>query len=245
MFDALVPLVKAVLVVPITLLPIINPPSVAPVFLATAGTDDATIVRLARQVAFNAFFLLVGSLLVGTYVLEFFGVSLPIVRIGGGLLVASSAWRMLHSQGEDEVRDAAARQADIKPAGSTPSDVKTADAPQHAPLSNDELRRRSFYPLTFPLMTGPGTIAASITLGAQLPGSPIQYFANASVALIGAFVTAVAIYFSNRYAVGLLARLGPLGTLVMMRLAAFMLLCIGLDILWTGWVELNAVQRPL
>ena len=65
MFDALVPLVKAVLVVPITLLPIINPPSVAPVFLATAGTDDATIVRLARQVAFNAFFLLVGSLLVG------------------------------------------------------------------------------------------------------------------------------------------------------------------------------------
>ncbi|MFN9772560.1 MAG: MarC family protein, partial [Burkholderiales bacterium] len=80
MLDPLLPLLKAVLVVPITLLPIINPPSVAPVFLATAGTDDTVIARLARQVAVNAFFLLAGSMLVGTYVLEFFGVSLPIVR---------------------------------------------------------------------------------------------------------------------------------------------------------------------
>jgi multiple antibiotic resistance protein len=223
MFDNLIPLLKAVLVVPITLLPIINPPSVAPVFVATAGTDDDVIVRLARQVAINAFFLLAASLLVGSYVLAFFGISLPIVRIGGGLLVAAAGWRMLHSQGEDEVRSAAVRQT--------------------ARLSNEALQQRSFYPLTFPLMTGPGTIAASIALGAQLPGSPIQYLAHAAIALVGAAITALAIYFSNRHAAGLLARLGPLGTLVMMRLAAFILLCMGLDILWTGWLELNAGTR--
>jgi multiple antibiotic resistance protein len=147
MLEPLLPLLKAVLVVPITLLPIINPPSVAPVFLATAGTDDTVIVRLARQVAVNAFFLLAGSMLVGTYVLEFFGVSLPIVRIAGGLLVAAAGWRMLHSGSDDEVRDAAAKQT-------------TA-------LSNEQLQQRSFYPLTFPLMTGPGTIAAAIALGAR------------------------------------------------------------------------------
>lgn len=223
MLEPLLPLLKAVLVVPITLLPIINPPSVAPVFLATAGTDDTVIVRLARQVAVNAFFLLAGSMLVGTYVLEFFGVSLPIVRIAGGLLVAAAGWRMLHSGSDDEVRDAAAKQT-------------TA-------LSSEQLQQRSFYPLTFPLMTGPGTIAAAIALGAQIPGSPILYLAHATVALIGAAVTAAAIYFSNRYAAPLLRRLGPLGTLVMMRLAAFILLCMGLDIMWAGWLELNARPR--
>ncbi|MFM1989054.1 MAG: hypothetical protein RJA99_2011 [Pseudomonadota bacterium] len=225
MLETLVPLLKAVLVVPATLLPIINPPSTAPVFLATAGTDDATISRLARQVAINAFFVLAGSLLVGSYVLEFFGVSLSIVRIGGGLLVAAAGWRMLHSGDADDadVRDAASRHTRV--------------------LSNEALRERSFYPLTFPLMTGPGTIAASITLGAQIPGSPILYLAHATIALVGAAVTAAVIYLSNRYSPWLLARLGPLGTLVMMRLAAFMLLCIGLDIMWTGWLQLQAQPR--
>lgn len=223
MLDAVVPLMKAVLVVPLTLLPIINPPAVAPVFVATAGTDPAVISRLARQVALNAFLLLAASMLVGSYVLDFFGVSLPIVRIGGGLLVAAAGWRMLHSAGDDAVRDAAARQTSA--------------------LTPAQIRQRSFYPLTFPLMTGPGTIAAAIALGAQVPASPILYLAHATVAIVGAAVTAAAIYFSNRYSASLLRRLGPLGTLVMMQMAAFILVCIGLDIMWTGWLELNAAQR--
>jgi multiple antibiotic resistance protein len=225
MLDALLPLLKAVLVVPLTLLPIINPPSVAPVFVATVGSDATVVARLARQVAINAFFVVAGSLLVGTYVLEFFGISLPIVRIGGGLLVASAGWRMLHSREDDEVRSAAALQT-------------TA-------LSYEALQRKSFYPLTFPLMTGPGTIAASIALGAQIPDSPILYLTHATTAVVGAALTAAVIYLSNRHAGGMLGRLGPLGTLVMMRLAAFILLCMGLDILWTGWLELNAVPRTL
>ena len=223
MLDELFPLLKAVLVVPLTLLPIINPPSVAPVFVATVGNDRAIVTSLARQIAINAFFVVAGSLLIGTYVLDFFGISLPIVRIGGGLLVASAGWRMLHSREDDEVRSAAVLQT-------------TA-------LSNEALQRKSFYPLTFPLMTGPGTIAASIALGAQIPGSPILYLAHATTAVVGAALTAGVIYLSNRHAGAMLGRLGPLGTLVMMRLAAFILLCMGLDILWTGWLELNAVPR--
>jgi multiple antibiotic resistance protein len=224
MLDSVIPLLKAVMVVPLTLLPIINPPSVAPVFVATVGTDDAMISRMARLVAVNAFFVVAGSLLIGTYVLDFFGISLPIVRIGGGLLVATAGWRMLHGDdAEAEVRDAASRQT--------------------TRLSYETLQQRSFYPLTFPLMTGPGTIAAAIALGAHIPAAPIVYIAHATTALVGAAVTAVAIYFSNRYAAGLLRRIGPLGTLVMMRLAAFILLCMGIDILWTGWLELNAVPR--
>lgn len=220
MLEALAPLSKAVFVVPITLLPIINPLSAAPVFVATVGPRDDAIVRLARQVAVNAFFVIAASMLVGTYVLEFFGISLPVVRVGGGLLVASAGWRMLHSGADDEVRDAAARQA--------------------IALSEAEVQQRSFFPLTFPLLTGPGTVAASIALGAQLPNSPVQYLLHVAVALIGAAMTAAVIYLSSRHAAAVLRRMGPLGTMVMMRLAAFILLCIGIDMLWAGYLELSA-----
>ncbi|MEO8306891.1 MAG: MarC family protein [Pseudomonadota bacterium] len=85
--------------------------------------------------------------------------------------------------------------------------------------------KRSFFPITFPLTTGPGTIAASITLGAKLPHEPGLYLAGAAVAAMGAAVTSVV--------------LGEVGTLVMIRLLAFILLCVGVEFIWTGWAELN------
>src|SRR5262249_35163173 len=81
--DALnIPLLKALVLVPITLLPIINPLSTAPVFIATVGADRDLAKRLARQVAINAWFVVVLSILIGTYVLDLFGISLPVVRVG-------------------------------------------------------------------------------------------------------------------------------------------------------------------
>src|SRR5262245_10298042 len=97
------------LLVPVTLLPIINPLSTAGVFTAMAGDDPVTNRQLARQVAINCWFVLVGSMLIGTYVLDLFGISIPIVRLGGGLLVAASAWRMLNRSDDDEVKSAVQR----------------------------------------------------------------------------------------------------------------------------------------
>lgn len=211
-------------IVPLTLLPIINPIGGAPVFLATAGRDMQAIPQLARQVAVNCWYVLVVSMLIGTYVLELFGISLPIVRIGGGLLVASTGWRMLNSQENDEVRQAVAN--------SHPE-----------ALSRAEIVRRSFFPITFPLTTGPGTIAAAIALGAKLPSQPRLYVVAAFVAVLGTAITALAIYLVYRHSGKLVARLGDIGTLVMLRLAAFILLCIGIEIIWTGWVELNQLTR--
>ncbi len=155
----LVPVLKALVLVPVTLLPIINPLSTAPLFVATAGGDRSVAARLARQVAINAWFVVVASMLVGTYVLAIFGISLPVVRLGGGLLVASTAWRMLHRTEDDDVHAAAAEEA--------------------SEMSYAEIVRRSFFPITFPLTTGPGTIAASIALGAQIPSTPVLYLAGA------------------------------------------------------------------
>jgi multiple antibiotic resistance protein len=179
--------------------------------------------KLARQVAINSWYVVVASILVGSYVLDLFGISLPVVRIGGGLLVAATAWRLLNSSGSDEVKAAAAEHA--------------------AALSQAEIVRRSFFPITFPLTTGPGTIAASIALGAQIPPRPALYLAGAIVAALGAFIVSLVLYLVLKNSAAVLAKLGEVGTLVMTRLMAFILLCIGIQIMWTGWAELNGLPR--
>jgi multiple antibiotic resistance protein len=221
--EFVVPFLKALVLVPLTLLPIINPLAGAPIFTATAGHSDTVVKRMARQVAINSWFVLVGSMLVGTYMLELFGISLPIVRIGGGLLVAASGWRMLNHKEQDEVRAAIAHSS--------------------AELPHTEIVRRSFFPITFPLTTGPGTIAASIALGTKLPSTPVLYLLGALVAVLGAAITSVVVYLCYRHAPVLLKRLGEVGTLVMMQLLAFILFCIGIEIMWTGWAELNGIKQ--
>lgn len=215
-------MLKALVLVPATLLPIINPLTTAPVFAATVGTDQSLANRLARQVAINSWFVMVTSILIGTYVLAIFGISLPAVRIGGGLLVAATGWRMLHRREGDDVHAAAAEKA--------------------SEMSHAEMVRRSFFPITFPLTTGPGTIAVSIALGSQMPTTPVLYLAGAIVAAAGAALVSIVLYLIFRNSARVLAWLGEIGTLVMTRLLAFLLLCIGIQIVWNGWAELNGIN---
>jgi multiple antibiotic resistance protein len=212
---------KGLVLVPVTLLPIINPLSTAPVFAGTVGANRALAAPLARQVAINSWFVLVASMLIGTYVLELFGISLPVVRIGGGLLVAATGWRMLSRTDDDDVHAAALEEAST--------------------LSDTEIVRQSFFPITFPLTTGPGTIAASIALGAQIPSRPVAYVLGVLVAAGGSAIVSLVLYLVFRNSAAVLRWLGDIGTLVMMRLMAFILLCIGIQIMWTGWAELNGI----
>jgi len=216
-----VPFVKMLLLVPVTLLPIINPLSTAPVFAGTVGSNRALAGPLARQVAINSWFVLVVSMLFGTYVLELFGISLPVIQLGGGLLVAATGWRMLNRSDDDEVHAAALQKASL--------------------LSEAEIVRKSFFPITFPLTTGPGTIAASIALGSQIPSRPVLFLAGALVAAGGAALVSLVLYLLFRHSVAVLKWLGEIGTMVMTRLMAFILLCIGIQIMWNGWAELNGI----
>src|SRR3954471_7242125 len=129
------------------LFPIVNPVGSAPVFLSlTRGHDRATRHALAARIALNGFLLLVGSLFVGSHILDFFGITLPIVRIAGGCVVSAMAWQLL--------RD-----------GSAGAEQKGMPAEEAAP---DPLQQ-AFYPLTMPLTVGRGSIATAITLGSQRP----------------------------------------------------------------------------
>ena len=210
---------KSMVLIPLTLLPIINPLSGMPVFTSQAGHNPTVVRKMARQIAINCWFILVASILVGHYLLEFFGISLAIVRIGGGLLVAASGWRMLSKTDDDAAMKAVAK--------------VTSDLP------DEEIVRRSFFPITFPLTTGPGTIATSIALGAHFPKTPLRYFLGAVDAVLGAGITVLVIYLCYRHAPAMLSKLGEIGTMVMMRLFAFILLCIGIEFIWTGWASLN------
>ncbi len=209
---------KAFLFVFATILPILNPAATSPIFLGlTEGASTATRAVLARRIAANMFLLMVGAMLIGSYVLDLFGISLPIVRVGGGLIVASNAWRLL--QTEHATNDSRAALAESFTA-------------EHA-------RTRAFYPLTFPISCGPGSIAAAITVGVTLHDPALAM----SLARFGGGVLALAVigvvmFLAFRYAQMLLRPLGETGSVVFLRLSAFILLCLGVQIVWDGLSEL-------
>ena len=210
---------ESILLVYAGLFPIVNPVGGAPIFLSyTRHCAPGVRHRLAGLVALNGFFLLLGSLFVGSHVLQFFGISLPVVRIAGGLVVASFGWTLLNAK-----------------AG---SDERGTDAQGGPRLGADD----AFYPLTMPLTIGPGSISVAITLGSDRPsGASLEHLAVlGAAAIVGLAAIALTIYVCYRFAERLVAALGAHGTTVLVRLSAFILLCIGIQILWSGISELIA-----
>ena len=205
---------KSLLFAVATVLPIVNPLATAPMFTTlTHGVDESTRADLARRIGRHVAMLLIGATLVGSYVLDFFGISLPIVRVAGGLVVASMAWRMLNAQQAAE-----------------------GDPDQMAQsVTASNMRIRAFYPLTFPLTCGPGSIAVAITVGASLHTPKVaESLVTFAGGMLGMALIGVLVALTYRYATRLLRPLGEMGQIVFMRLMAFILLSIGVQILWDG-----------
>lgn len=201
-------IIEGILLVFAALFPVVNPLSGAPIFLAmTATYTPPERALLAWSVAVNAFILLLVSVVTGSYVLEFFGLSVPVVQVGGGLVVSMLGWRLLQDP------DAIDR---LSPA-STPS-----------------RRSLAFYPLTMPLTVGPGSISVAITIGANHPHSVRSLLINGPAILLGVTLMAATVLVAYRYADRLGRIIGETGMSVMLRLSAFILLCIGVQIVWNG-----------
>jgi multiple antibiotic resistance protein len=116
-------------------------------------------------------------------------------------------------------------------------EVQAAAAQGTQELSESEIIKRSFFPITFPLTTGPGTIAASIALGTQVPTGQPQILITLATAMVGAGLVGYVLYLTFKHAATVLEKLGDIGGLVMMRMVAFLLLCIGIQFMFTGWAE--------
>jgi multiple antibiotic resistance protein len=198
---------------------IVNPLSGAFIFFgATLGLEPKVRAQVSRWVAIYAFSIVAASLYIGAYVLSFFGISIPVLRVAGGIIVAMSGWRMLTEPDATEQRRS-----------ETPY-PRSVDVPPS---------RLAFYPLTMPLTTGPGTISVAISIGAGRPSgfhaSSLAFFVEtlAAVALI-----AVLVYLLYRHSARLADLIGPTGTTIIVRLSAFLLFCIGIQVLWNGAAEL-------
>jgi multiple antibiotic resistance protein len=210
-------LVASTLLVVGALFPIVNPLGNAPIFLMlTRGVSHQGRVKLARTIAVNGLVLMVVSIFIGTYILGFFGISLPVVQVGGGLVVVATGWALLRHSDDDETQDA------------------------KKPCNEMNYMRQAFYPLTLPLTVGPGSISVAITVGANRTEGSEWRWPLITGLLIGAVVIAVSIYLSYRFAERIAEVLGEAAMNVVLRLSSFILVCIGVQILWNG---LSALLR--
>lgn len=193
------------------LLPIVNPLGSAAMYLQlTASIEPQERDRLARIVVFDAFVLLLGATLLGAYVLDFFGISIPAVQVAGGIVVCTIAWPLLNGPDKSEVASAG------------PAEAFSA------------WRLRAFYPLAMPITVGPGSLSVALTIGAN-PNSDVRAAAVTVLAhALGILIVVLVVYICYRYGDVMVRKLGPTGVSVLTRLLAFILLCIGVQITWNG-----------
>jgi multiple antibiotic resistance protein len=202
------------------LISIVNPLSGAFIFFgATQGMDPKLRTQLSRWVAIYAFCIVAASLYIGAYVLSFFGISIPVLRVAGGIVVAAAGWRMLNAPDATEQRRSEG-----------PSYPRSLDAPPS---------RLAFYPLTMPLTTGPGTISVAISIGAGRPAGLNEALAAFFLETLAAvLLLVVLVYGLYRHSARIADAVGPTGTTIVVRLSAFLLFCIGIQVFWNGAAEL-------
>jgi len=194
----------------VALFPVVNPIGDAPIFLALTQAYPQSVRNiLARKIAFYGFMLLAGSFLFGTPVLDFFGISLVVIRLAGGMVLASTGWSLLNKDDSSSV--------DAKP--------ETLEyALDHA-----------FYPLTLPITVGPGCISIAITLGARFKHEAGPIWERGLLSgLLGMFALCILVWICYSRADRLVRVLGKSGTTIITRLSAFILLAIGVQIIWDG-----------
>ena len=196
-----------------SLFSIINPIGGAFLFdgLVRGVAHDAR-ARIAARVGVYSVLVMFGALWVGAYVLNFFGVSLDALRIAGGLVVAASGWSLLSAGDQRDERK-----------GASPGAIGGAD-----PMST------AFFPLTLPLTTGPGTIAVAITLGGVRPTYGLGLLAFFVGVSLAAAANAALIWIAYRFSDRVTALIGATARQVVVRLSAFLLLCIGVQIIIGG-----------
>ena len=189
---------------------IVNPISGAFIFREVTAVRADQRARLARQVALYSLVVMTVALWAGSFVLGFFGITLAALRVAGGIVVALSAWNLLNAPEERDARK------------------------QQQAAASDAIDDVALFPLTIPITTGPGTISVAITLGSGHPRAADQlvwFFLGMTAATVA---LAIVIWITYRSADRISRLMGPGGSRTVTRLSAFLLLCIGVQILIAG-----------
>jgi multiple antibiotic resistance protein len=206
------------------LLPLINPLGSALVFLGLVPEAPPSVYRtLAKRIAINTTLFLVVIEVAGTAMLKFFGISLPVMQVTGGLVLATMGWNLLN-------------------APDAPTESAIADSEAAADIRS--LDEKVFYPFTFPITAGPGTIVVIVTLSAHASAAHgfADFAAHAGISLAIILLSA-AVYVCYGFAPRIAARVRPQTARGILRAIAFVLVCIGAQITWNG-VELLVQSLP-
>ncbi len=209
------------------LLPLINPLGSALVLLGLVGEAPPEVYRtLARKVALNNIAFLAVIELLGSVILRFFGISLPIVQVAGGIVIASIGWGVLNE------KDSNANARDKQ-------EVASLDPEQ----TLRSLQQKAFYPFTFPVTSGPGTLVVMLTLSARFSAGGVK---QETLEHLGLFLAVIIlsgmVYLCYAYAPRLKAAVSPSTIHGILRIVAFILICIGVQIFWNGLsILLNSV----
>jgi len=196
------------------LLPVINPIGSALIFLGVVGHAPTDVFRdLARRVAVSTVLFLLIIELIGAAILSFFGISLPVVQLAGGFVLAGMGWGLLNNQ--DGTKATKQNAADSSGGGS--------------------LEGKVFYPLTFPITAGPGCIVVMLTLSAHASRTAVLANILAHVGIAIAVVAlSVSVFVCYTYAPKITQKVAPQTAEGILRVIAFVLMCIGVQIAAKG-----------
>ncbi len=200
----------------ITLFPVVNPIGTAfilnPFFNDLSKSEQRS---MAKKVAIYAFSICLVTILIGQYILEVFGLSIPVVQVAGGILICKIGWEFM------------------------------GDAPQSSQLdlhhtnSFDSIQSKLFYPITFPTTTGAGTIAVLLALTAHNKGTTfVHTLINMSAILVAVIVISILIYIFYSNTSRLINYWGETERNIVNKLSAFLVFCVGLEIAATGLFNL-------
>jgi multiple antibiotic resistance protein len=201
------------------LLPLINPIGSALIFLGLVGDEPVAVYKLlARKIAISTIVFLIIVQFLGSLILSFFGISLPVVQLTGGIIIVATAWALLF---ENDARATARKRQEEIGGNSSRED--------------DDLEGKIFYPFTFPITAGPGTLVVMLTLSARVSNKGLAETSAGHLGIVlAAAILSASVYFSYAYAPKVIKAVSASTVHGILRVIAFILMCIGVQIAWNG-----------
>ncbi len=196
-------------------IPVLNPFGGSMFLLAlTPGIDDASRAAMVRRIVFYSALILFASLFAGHFILSFFGISMGVLRICGGIVLFYAGWTALNAP-SDSAED------------------EENPVPKK-PLTHERLMSMAFYPITLPLTMGPGVISVATAMGAGIFEGGFEAFVGL---MIACFATLATVFVCYRYCDRVSRAVGAAGADAISRIFAFILICIGTGVFWQGLAE--------
>ncbi len=166
-----------------------------------------------RKIITNCLLIGIGSLLIGHLILLLFGLAVPVVQVAGGIVICKTGWEWL---------------SDSKPARTDDKSVK---------VSVKDIEDRLFYPISFPIALGPGTISVIFALMANntsAKGQLLHTWINYSIVALAIISILIILYIFLLHGPKIMKKLGSSVNLIINKMIAFITFCIGIQILVTG-----------